>query len=504
MKKLRDIKRLLIANRGEIAIRVMRACREMGIQTVAVFSDVDRTALHVMLADEAYPLNGVTAAETYLDQSKILDIARSKKIDAIHPGYGFLSENASFAERVEHAGIMFVGPSSKAIRLMGGKTSARNLAQEIGVPTISGTIEPLSSVSEGIAKAKEIGFPVLLKAAAGGGGKGMRIVSSEEEFGSAFRMAQAEAKSAFGDDRVYLEKFVEHPRHIEIQIIGDHHGNVIHLGERECSIQRRHQKVIEESPSPFVDNELRERLGEAAVRLARKGGYTNAGTIEFLVDEKKQFYFLEMNTRLQVEHPVTETITGLDLVKLQLEVAMGRELPIRQADVRATGHAIECRIYAEDPANNFFPSTGRLQTYRIPQGPHVRVDNGFQTGDVIPIHYDPMLAKVITWGKSRGESIETMKRVLDEFVVSGIRTTIPFCMTILEHPAFVAGMCDTQFVEREFRPSALWQFSDNDRRAACVAAVLLKTELRQSVDLVNHNLPVSNWKKKRNETLRSS
>lgn len=505
MTTKRQIKRLLIVNRGEIAIRVIRACKEMGITTVALFSEPDRTSLHVELADEAYPLEGVSAKESYLNQEKILRIAKQAQVDALHPGYGFLSENGSFVERVEQSGFIFVGPSSRAIRAMGDKTSARRLAKSLGIPIVEGTIEPLTSEREGVEIASKIGFPVLLKAAAGGGGKGMRVVQSADEFSSSFRMAQSEARNAFDDDRVYVEKYVQNPRHIEIQILGDHYGNVIHLGERECSIQRRHQKVIEESPSPIVDEKLRAAMGEAAVRAAKAAEYSNAGTIEFLVDANRNFYFLEMNTRLQVEHPVTEWITGIDLVKAQLQIAMGERLPWKQEDIQFTGHALESRIYAEDPRNNFFPSTGTLHVYETPQGPRVRVENGFRRGDAISIHYDPLLAKVITFGSSRQEAIETMKRALSEFIVGGVRTTIPFCEFVLDHEEFRAGSFDTHFVSRNFSSSELDKAEQKLLLPAIVASVLLKTSRHSTFPQLNNVEKASHslWKKRREETYRS-
>jgi acetyl-CoA carboxylase biotin carboxylase subunit len=501
------IRRLLVANRGEIAVRVIRACREMGIISVAVYSQADRSALHVHLADEAYPLGGVTPRESYLNQQKILEVARYARVDAIHPGYGFLSENAAFVEDVERAGLIFVGPSSGAIRTLGDKVSARRLANKLGIPTVEGTIEPLESESDGIDVARTIGFPVLLKAAAGGGGKGMRVVHTANEFAAAFRMAQSEARTAFDDTRVYIEKYIPNPRHVEIQIMGDRYGNVLHLGERECSIQRRHQKVIEESPSPIVDETLRAQLGQAAVRAVREARYYNAGTVEFLLDADRHYYFLEVNTRLQVEHPVTEWITGIDLVKMQLQIAMGERLLLQQEEIHFNGHAIEARIYAEDPRENFFPSTGTLQVYVLPQGPRVRVDNGFRAGDPVSVHYDPLLAKVITYGRTRQEAIETMRRALAEFIVAGVRTTIPFCQFVLSHEEFRAGNFDTGFVANNFSPEVLEYASGDFLRPAAVAAVLFKSRFAQhstsAAALRRDNLPpVSSWKRRREETYR--
>jgi acetyl-CoA carboxylase biotin carboxylase subunit len=495
------IGKILIANRGEIALRVIRACRELGIRTVAVFSDVDRTALHVLHADEAWPLGGSTPRESYLDQQKVIDIARRTSVDAIHPGYGFLAENPDFAELVENTGIRFIGPSARAIRAMGDKTQARKVAQRLGVPTVSGTIEPVHDPLEGIEICKHIGFPVLLKATAGGGGKGMRVVRAEDEFQAAFRTAQSEAKTAFGDDRIYIEKYLTGPRHIETQIIGDTHGNVVYLGERECSIQRRHQKVIEESPSPAVNDHLRQELGEAAVRLAKESGYANAGTMEFLLDNEGKFYFLEMNTRLQVEHPITEEITGIDIVKQQIRIAEGGELPYRQKDILRRGHSIECRICAEDPENGFMPSTGTLERYDLPQG-KIRLENGFQKGDQISVFYDSLMAKVIVWGNHRREAIDAMRRGLAEFRVEGVKTTIPFCDYVLGHSVFIEGDYNTSFIDKHFDPASLSQISDDEQVAAALCATLLT---RMNGTIANHksvNQP-SKWRATRTETYRS-
>ena len=439
---------------------------------MAVFSEVDRNSLHVISADEAYALGGATPRESYLNQSKIVEIARSAAVDAIHPGYGFLAENPDFAELVEHSSIRFIGPSPESIRQMGDKTQARKVAKRLGIPTVSGTLEPLQNATQGFKDVSELGFPVLLKAAAGGGGKGMRVVRSASEFESAFRTAQSEAKSAFGDDRVYVEKYLDGPRHIEMQIFGDSRGNVVYLGERECSIQRRHQKVIEESPSVAVDAELRRKLGDAAVKLAKEAGYSNAGTMEFLLDADGGYYFLEMNTRLQVEHPVTEETTGIDLVRNQILVAEGEELPFHQEDIAHDGHAIECRICAEDPENAFMPSTGVLTHYDIPQG-RIRVENGFRSGDEISVYYDSLLAKVISWGKTRQEAIAVMLRGLHEFRIQGVKSTIPFCQYVLEHERFVEGSFNTSFVDKHFDSSRLSPISDDELLAAALSATLV-------------------------------
>ncbi|MCU0452115.1 MAG: acetyl-CoA carboxylase biotin carboxylase subunit [Bacteroidetes bacterium] len=469
---VRSIHSLLVANRGEIACRVIRTCRDMGIESVAVCSDVDRASRHVQMADRVVALGGATPAESYLRQEKIIEAARHAGVDAIHPGYGFLSENPSFAQAVTEADLTFIGPSAEAIRAMGDKTAARKRAQAAGVPTVPGTIEPLLSDDEARTIAEHIGYPVLLKAAAGGGGKGMRIVNGPDALTSALRGARSEAKSAFGDDRIYVEKYVQRPRHIEMQIISDGHGNVVFLGERECSIQRRHQKVMEETPSPIVTADMRAAMGEAAVALVKSAGYVNAGTIEFIVDADRRFYFLEMNTRLQVEHPVTEMVTGLDLVREQIRVAEGRPLSFGQDQVVRRGHAIECRICAEDPANNFFPSTGRLRIVEWPSGPFIRVDSGVQAGDEVSVFYDPLLAKVIAWGADRSEAIERMDRALGELVIAGVRTTAPFCRSVLRDEQFVAGEFDTHFVADRFRPADLDRLQESEVLAAAVAVAL--------------------------------
>ncbi|TSA23955.1 acetyl-CoA carboxylase biotin carboxylase subunit [bacterium] len=502
MKK-RQINKLLIANRGEIALRVIRACKELEICSVSVFSDVDRKSLHVLQADEAYALGGSTPRESYLNQAKIIEISRAASVDAIHPGYGFLAENPDFADAVAAAGVLFVGPSGDAIRLMGDKTQARKAARQLGIPTISGTFEPVKDVSDGLLHAADIGYPILLKAAAGGGGKGMRVVRASGDFEVALRMAQSEAQGAFGDDRVYMEKYLESPRHIEMQILADSYGNVLYLGERECSIQRRHQKVIEESPSTAVDEKLRGELGEAAVRLAKTAGYTNAGTMEFLLEPSGKFYFLEMNTRLQVEHPVTEEITGLDLVKQQIRIAEGERLSIRQEQLKFRGHAIECRICAEDAENGFMPSTGKLVRYQLPQG-RIRVENGFQEGDEISVYYDSLMAKVISWGETRTEAITTMKRALADFTIEGVKSTIPFCALVLNSSSFVEGNVDTGFVDKHFDPSILSIVSTDQMLAAAVSAVLIGVHSKRPTESRHNGLsPASSgWKDSRREGFR--
>jgi acetyl-CoA carboxylase biotin carboxylase subunit len=443
--------KILIANRGEIAVRIIRACRDMSISPVAVFSEADVDALHVRLADEAYAIGPAPSVESYLRIELIIEAARECGAEAIHPGYGFLAENALFAERVAQAGLTFIGPPAEAMRLMGTKTSARQIALEAGVPIVPGTTSPLSSLDEAREVAASFGYPVMLKASAGGGGKGMRLVRAEEELRSAFETAQSEAAAAFGNPEIYIEKAIERPRHIEIQIFADTHGNFVHLGERECSIQRRHQKVIEECPSPINDPALRELMGAAAIKAARAVAYTGAGTVEFLVaDATREFYFLEMNTRLQVEHPVTELVTGLDLVREQITVAAGAALSFKQEDVAWRGHAIECRVYAENSENNFLPSPGRITHLRVPAGPGVRDDGGVEAGAEVSIYYDPMISKLAAWGRTRAEAIDRLRRALDEYAVGGIKTTLPFFREIIRDAEFIEGHLDTGFISRFF------------------------------------------------------
>ncbi len=495
--------KILIANRGEIAVRVIRACTEMEIATVAVFSEADRTALHVRLADEAYPIGPAPSRESYLVQENILAAAKAANADAIHPGYGFLSENAEFAERVAKAGLTFIGPSPAAMRLMGDKTAARQCMTAAGVPTVPGSDKELSE-NKIAAIAEQLGYPVLLKAAAGGGGKGMRIVHEKSEITSSFRAAQSEAESAFGDGRIYIEKYIEAPRHIEFQILADNHGNVIHLGERECSIQRRHQKIIEEAPSCVLDEMLRKAMGETAIKAATACNYSSAGTIEFIFDQNRQFYFLEMNTRLQVEHPVTEMVFGLDLVKEQIRIAAGAPLSFNQNDVSLRGHAIECRIYAEDPANNFLPSTGKISHLVPPAGPGVRDDGGYFSGSEVSIYYDPLLAKLVVWGQNREEAIARMKRALGEYRVIGIETSIPFCQMVMNHDKFVSGDFDTHFIEKEFlttdngSPDLSLQGDSLAEETARIAAALYHHELQRqptiSTNSKQDGKSISPWK----------
>src|SRR5262245_16442814 len=443
-------KKVLVANRGEIAVRVIRACRETGISTVAVYSDVDRGALHTRMADEAFHIGPAPSRESYLVIDKIIDVARRAKAEAIHPGYGFLAENAAFAKACADVGIVFIGPSAASISLMGSKVESRRAAAQYGVPMVPGTLDPVESEAEARRIAESVGFPIMLKASAGGGGKGLRLVRGADELESAFRNTRSEALAAFGDSAVYIEKFVEQPRHVELQVLGDHHGNAVYLGERECTIQRRHQKVIEECPSPIMTPDLRRRMGEAALKVVRAAQYYNAGTVEFLVDKNLQFYFMEMNTRLQVEHPVTEMVTGLDLVKLQLQVARGEKLSIRQQDVIMRGAAVECRVYAEDPDNNFFPSPGRITQLQTPAGPGIRDDSGVYEGWTVPIEYDPLISKLVAWGASREEAISRMRRALREYYVGGIKTNISFFLEILQDSNFQQGLFDTGFLDRWF------------------------------------------------------
>jgi acetyl-CoA carboxylase biotin carboxylase subunit len=471
-------KRILIANRGEIAVRVLRACREMDIESVAVFSDVDRRALHVRKADFAVHLGPAQASESYLNIEKILKGAKDTGAEAIHPGYGFLSENAAFARACREAGIVFIGPSPESMEMMGSKTRARQNMKKAGVPFVPGTEKGLESAEQGLEVAVQIGYPVMLKAAAGGGGKGMRLVQNPQELQSALEAARSEAQRSFGDSEVYIEKFIENPRHIEMQIFGDTHGNVIYLGERECSVQRRHQKVLEESPSPIVDPEMRRRMGEVAVKVGKAANYCNAGTVEFLVDKNKNFYFLEMNTRLQVEHPVTEMVTGLDLVQMQIRVAAGEPLPIKQEDITIRGHAIECRIYAEDPDNNFFPSPGRITRLISPSGPGVRRDSGMYEGWIVPMEYDPLLAKLIGYGENREQVINRLRRALVEYFIGGIKTNVSLFRSIFLSPEFRRGDIDTGFLDR-----LLTQVKEADARTirrtpiAAIAAAIFSQAL---------------------------
>lgn len=492
------IKKLLVANRGEIALRVMRSAREMGIRTVAVYSEADRKALHVRFADEAVLIGPPPSSESYLRIDKILEAAKATGADAIHPGYGFLSENENFSRKVKEAGLIFIGPSPETIKLMGSKLAAKAAVAKFNVPLVPGTSEPISDLKAAKKIANEIGYPILIKASAGGGGKGMRIVENAAEFEEQMDRAVSEATSAFGDGSVFIEKYVTQPRHIEFQIFGDQHGNVIHFFERECSIQRRHQKVIEEAPSSILTPELRKKMGEAAVNVAKAANYYNAGTVEFIFDSNNNFYFLEMNTRLQVEHPVTEQITGVDLVKLQIRIAEGEPLPFKQEDLKINGHAIEVRVYAEDPANNFLPDIGTLKTYKRPQGHGIRVDDGFEEGMSIPFYYDPMIAKMICHDETREKAINKTIRAINEYEITGLETTLGFCQFVMHHEAFRSGNFDTKFVEMYFKPEVLKPTPNETEEL--IAAALASTQAFGSVAgsrEMELSEPVSKWRKNR-------
>lgn len=440
-------KKILIANRGEIAVRILRACKELGIGSVAVFSEVDRTAPHVRLAEEAYPIGPAPSRESYLCVDKLMDVARRARCDAVHPGYGFLAENPALPRACKDAGITFIGPPAEAMEAMGSKTAGKGLARRVDVPTVPGTSEAIDNPDEVQELARSMGYPVVLKAIAGGGGKGMRVVTNDAEFTAAWRDAASEALNAFGDSRVFLEKYLIRPRHVEIQVFADAHGRVVSLGERECSVQRRHQKVVEEAPSPIVTPDLRRKMGDAAVRLARAGGYVNAGTVEFLVDAELNFYFLEVNTRLQVEHPVTEQVTGLDLVKLQIAIAAGHRLPFAWETIAPRGHAMEVRLYAEDPDNNFFPCPGEILARHAPTGPGIRLDEGVYEGYTVPMEYDALLSKLIAWGNSREETIARLRRALDEYTITGIRTNVSLFRRILGEPEFLSSEIHTKWLD---------------------------------------------------------
>ncbi|MDT8415157.1 MAG: acetyl-CoA carboxylase biotin carboxylase subunit [Flavobacteriaceae bacterium] len=467
--------KILVANRGEIAIRVMRTAKKLGIKTVAVFSTADRDAPHVRFADQAVCIGNPPSSESYLCMEKIIDAAKQTGADAIHPGYGFLSENAAFSEMVEKNGLIFIGPKPKAIRMMGSKLAAKEAVKKYNIPMVPGTDTAVDNIQYAREIATKIGFPILIKASAGGGGKGMRIVEKASDFVSQMERAVSEAKASFGDGSVFIEKYVSSPRHIEVQVLADSHGNVVHLFERECSVQRRHQKVLEEAPSAILTPDLRKQMGEAAVQVAKSCDYLGAGTVEFLMDDQRNFYFLEMNTRLQVEHPVTEWITGLDLVALQIDIAEGKALPFKQDDITLNGHALELRVYAEDPLEDFMPSIGVLERYKLPTGKNIRVDNGFEEGMEVPIYYDPMLSKLVTYGKTRREAITKMIEAIDQYEVKGVKTTLPFGKFVCEHPAFVSGNFDTHFVKKYFQPEML--LAEQERRAQIAAQLALKAFL---------------------------
>jgi acetyl-CoA carboxylase, biotin carboxylase subunit len=488
-------KKILIANRGEIAVRILRACHELGIHTVAVYSEVDRTSLHVRLADEAYAIGPAPSRESYLRIDKLMEVAKKSGCDALHPGYGFLAENPALPRACAETGLTFIGPSAEAMEAMGSKTAGKQLARRAEVPTVPGTSDPVENPDEAQALARSMGYPIVLKAIAGGGGKGMRVVPEDAAFGAAWRDAASEALNAFGDSRVFIEKYLIGPRHIEIQILADAHGRCVSLGERECSVQRRHQKVVEEAPSPVITPDLRRKMGDAAVRLARAGGYTNAGTVEFLVDADLNFYFLEVNTRLQVEHPVTEQVTGLDLVKLQIAIAAGHRLPFAWETITPRGHAMEVRLYAEDPDNNFFPSPGKIVSRHAPTGPGIRLDEGVYEGWTVPMDYDPLLSKLIAWGNSREETIARLRRALDEYSITGIRTNVSLFRRILTEPEFLRSEIHTKWLDELLarpRPPAIPPRPGTEE-AALIAAALWH-DAKSNASASDGNAAPSRWK----------
>ncbi|HNN27110.1 MAG TPA: acetyl-CoA carboxylase biotin carboxylase subunit [Chitinophagales bacterium] len=492
------MKKILIANRGEIALRVMRTCKQMGISTVAIYSEADRNSPHVRFADEAVCVGAAASKESYLKIDTIIEVCKSLHVDGVHPGYGFLSENAVFAKACKDNGITFIGPSVEAIEIMGSKLAAKQAVSKFDVPLVPGTDQPISDINEAKNLAEAIGFPILIKASAGGGGKGMRIVNNVEEFEEQMKLAVSEATSAFGDGSVFIEKFVTSPRHIEIQILGDTHGNIVHLFERDCSVQRRHQKVVEEAPSAVLTPALRKQMGEAAVQVAKSVNYIGAGTVEFIVNANLDFYFLEMNTRLQVEHPVTEMITGIDLVKEQINIARGEKISFGQDDLKIQGHAIELRVYAEDPENNFLPDIGKLEAYQIPKGEGIRVDDGFDEGMDIPIYYDPMIAKLIAHGSNRKDAIEKLKKAIIDYNIVGVKTTLPFGEFVLHHSAFTTGNFDTKFVDNYYHPSKI---NKTELTLATLIAAKLFEEKGQTFEHVSDgNIKnETNWKNNRME-----
>jgi len=496
-KRPTPISKILIANRGEIALRIMRSAKEMGIKTVAVFSEADRNALHVRYADEAVCIGPPPSSESYLRGEKIIDACKQTGAQAIHPGYGFLSENAGFAKMVANAGLILIGPSPEAMETMGNKLSAKAAALKYNIPMVPGTDEAIDDVAVAKRRAVEVGFPILIKAAAGGGGKGMRIVEKAGDFEEQMQLAVSEATSAFGDGAVFIERYVTSPRHIEIQVLGDTYGNIVHLFERECSVQRRHQKVVEEAPSAVLTEEIRQQMGKCAVDVARSVNYTGAGTVEFILDENLDFFFLEMNTRLQVEHPVTELITGIDLVKEQIKIASGEQLSFSQEDLKISGHAIELRVYAEDPANNFLPDIGTLQTYKTPKGNGVRVDDGFEQGMDVPIYYDPMIAKLVTYGKDRMEAIERMIRAIEEYEITGIETTLGFGKFVMQHEAFRTGKFDTHFVGKYFNAGNLKAENEDEALIAAIIATEIFRQQKQVAVGSATSKSSSSWRKNR-------
>lgn len=492
------MKKILVANRGEIALRVMRTCKQMGISTVAIYSEVDRNSPHVRFADEAVCVGPASSKESYLKIDTIIDVCKKLHVDGVHPGYGFLSENATFAKACEENGIIFIGPTVEAIEIMGSKLAAKQAVSKFDVPLVPGTDQPITDINEAKRLATEIGFPILIKASAGGGGKGMRVVNNVEEFEEQMKLAVSEATSAFGDGSVFIEKYVTSPRHIEIQVLGDKHGNIVYLFERDCSVQRRHQKVVEEAPSAVLTPALRKEMGEAAVQVAKSVNYLGAGTVEFIVNANLDFYFLEMNTRLQVEHPVTEMITGIDLVEQQIKIARGEKIAFTQDDLKINGHAIELRIYAEDPENNFMPDIGNLEVYKIPTGEGVRVDDGFDEGMDIPIYYDPMIAKLVAHGNNRADAIQKLKQAILDYKIVGVKTTLPFGTFVLNHAAFVTGNFDTKFVENYFHPNKINE--DEVLLATLLAAQLFDKKDHTYITTEEGNLQeASNWKSNRFE-----